>query len=273
VKLSVSNIAWDNRELAKYLDLLRTLGCDGVEVAPSRVWPEPVAAAESEIGDLAKMVADAGLVIPALHALLFTRPELKLFESADNRRKTGDYLKRLIALAGKLKARVLVFGSPKNRARGVMPLAQAQEVAVDFFRKLGEEAQSCGTCFCIEPLSPAETDFIRSSIEGYQLVQAVGSKGFGLHLDARAMHDSREDYPDIFGRVGKILQHFHVGDPGLSPPGSTGMDHAPIGLALSRCGYDGFVSLEMRQGFGESGEVIGRALAYVRSKYHIMRRE
>ena len=76
MKLSVSNIAWDNNELEEHLALLKELGCDGVEVAPSCIWEEPVNAAKDEIESLRRLISKYGLVIPAFHALLFTRPDL-----------------------------------------------------------------------------------------------------------------------------------------------------------------------------------------------------
>ena len=41
MKISVSNIAWDNKSSPYYLKYIRELGCSGVEIAPSVVWPEP----------------------------------------------------------------------------------------------------------------------------------------------------------------------------------------------------------------------------------------
>jgi sugar phosphate isomerase/epimerase len=41
-----------------------------------------------------------------------------------------------------------------------------------------------------------------------------------------------------------MLKHFHISDPGLAPPGFTGLDYSVIGKALSGSLYDGLVSIE-----------------------------
>ena len=38
IRLSVSNTAWQQNELEDHLELLMELGCDGVEIAPSKIW-------------------------------------------------------------------------------------------------------------------------------------------------------------------------------------------------------------------------------------------
>jgi sugar phosphate isomerase/epimerase len=263
----VSNIAWEQSRLEEHLALLRDLGCDGVEVAPSAVWEEPVAAGEGEVARFKGAVAKYGLQIPAFHALLFTRPDLFLFGDAERRREAAGYLKKLIALAGRLSVGVLVYGSPASRRVGDRPYGECYEIAVGVFRELGREAARCDTCFCIEPLGPSESDFINTSDEGHRLVEDVSERGFGLHLDARAMADAKEDYGAAFGRCGAVMRHFHVGDPGLAPPGYTGFDHGPIGEALKGSAYEGYVSIEMRRGFGDSVQVIRGAVSYVRQKY------
>ena len=88
MKISVSNIAWFNNELEEHLLLLKDLHCDGVEIAPSCIWTEPLDASPSDIDGLKRMVAKYDLSIPALHALLFTRPESSLFKDKSIRDQT-----------------------------------------------------------------------------------------------------------------------------------------------------------------------------------------
>jgi sugar phosphate isomerase/epimerase len=267
MKLSVSNIAWEQPALEEHLQLLRDLGCDGVEIAPSCIWKEPVEADRKEVDELKSLVERFGLTIPALHALLFTRPDLYLFGDRADREQTVAYLKQLIRLAGLLSVPVLVYGSPASRRVGDRHYEQCYGIAVEVFRELGVEARLHDTFFCIEPLGPGENDFIRNADEAVRLIADVNESHFGLHLDARAMADAREDYPSVLQRYAGMLKHFHVGDPGLAPPGTAGLDHAPIGSALQSAGYDRFVSIEMKRGFGNSKKVITDAISYVRRCY------
>ena len=273
MKLSVSNIAWDNCELDAHLKLLKDLDCDGVEIAPSCIWKEPIDATAGEVGYIKKIFNKYNLLIPAFHALLYTRPDLYLFGDGAGQKEMMSYLKGLIRLAGSLSVKFLIYGSPKSRHVGDKPYDKCYDIAVDTFRELAKEAELHDTCLCIEPLGPSENDFIQVADEGYRLLKDVNSYGFGLHLDAKAMVDTKEDFNDVFRKYGGILKHFHVGDPGLAPPGYTGFDHSLIGKALLDSSYKGFVSVEMRRGFGDTKEVVKDAVAYVRKNYFLRDRE
>jgi len=207
------------------------------------------------------------LVIPALHALLFTRPDLYLFGEQTIREQTIVYLKKLIQLAGSLSVPVLVYGSPVSRKIGERSYETCYGIAVDIFRDLGKEAEKYNTYFCIEPLGPSESDFIRTADEAARLIADVGEPHFSLHLDARAMANAGENFETILRKYARMLKHFHVGDPGLAPPGSTGFDHHPICDAIAASGYNGFISIEMKRGFGDSKRVIADAVSYVRQCY------
>ncbi|MDD5136841.1 MAG: sugar phosphate isomerase/epimerase [Candidatus Omnitrophica bacterium] len=267
MKLAVSNIAWENSKLEEHIAFLKELNCDGVEIAPSCIWKEPVTVSAEDIAGLKKMIARHGLVIPAVHALLFTRPDLYLFGEESVRRQMIKYLKDFIRLAADLDARVLVYGSPKSRAVGDKDYKDCYGIAVESFRELGHEAEKFDRFFCIEPLGPNECDFIKSADEGFKLVKDVASPNFCLHLDAKAMINAKEDIDSVFKKYGLLMKHFHVGDPGLAPPGHTGFDHSGIGKSLYDSGYDGFVSIEMKRGFGETRETVRNAVRYVRERY------
>lgn len=228
--------------------LLGQMGCSGMEIAPSRIWPEPVNTTVSERKDYRKMVSDHGLEISAMQALLYTRQDLGLFRTASVEWETVEYIKKLCALAHDLGLKVLVFGSPANRKRGEIAMGEALERAAAFFAKIAPVAEGFGLCVCIEPLRPQETDFITSSAEGLKLVDMVGSPGFGLHLDAKALSEEGSDIKALLSKAVGSLRHFHINDPDLVDVNSTGkVDHFAIGGALRECGYDRFVSIEMRQ--------------------------
>ena len=269
IRLSVSNIAWQQNEFEDHLELLVELGCDGVEIAPSCIWKEPVHVSDDEIEWLKKLLSRYDLVIPAFHALLFTRPDLYIFGDESIRQQAVLYLKKLIRLAGMLSVRVLVYGSPASRRVAERPYDRCYETALGVFKELGIEAERHNVIFCIEPLGPSENDFIQTADEGYRIVRDVDNLHFGLHLDVKAMVDAGDDFDAVFQRYGAMLKHFHISDPGLAPPGSTGLDHSIIGKALTGSPYDGFVSIEMKRGFGDTKDVVRAAVEYVRKCYFL----
>ena len=55
MKLSVSNIVWGNQNLSEFLKLLKQECCDGIELAPSLIWKEPILSSSEERSSLKKI--------------------------------------------------------------------------------------------------------------------------------------------------------------------------------------------------------------------------
>ena len=49
MKISVSNITWGSENFTSFLEFIKQNGCDGVELAPSLIWNDPIKANLSEI--------------------------------------------------------------------------------------------------------------------------------------------------------------------------------------------------------------------------------
>lgn len=249
MKLAVSNIAWPKEQDAAVADALRDLGVTGVEVAPTKAWPQPLAATDAEVDAYRRFWNDRGFEVVAAQALLFGKPELTLFESPETANQTLDYLRGIVRLCARLGAGALVFGSPKNRRVGNGSPHKAKIAAVEFFTKLGEIAQAEGTTVVMEANPPEYgADFVTRAGEAVELVRAVNHPGFRLHLDTGCMTLANDPIAATFDAGFPLARHFHVSEPNLDPPGASGkVDHAAFAAELKRRGYSHWVSLEMRE--------------------------
>jgi sugar phosphate isomerase/epimerase len=252
VRIGISNLGWQREEDA---EMLAELDVDALEVAPTKLWDEPLAVPAETLA----AYRTAAPPIVALQALLFGHPELRVFD--DDRGRTLAHLRGMCDLAAALGAPVLVFGSPGNRRRDGRPL----ELAVELFRELGRYAADRDVCVCVEPLPPElGTDFVTSATEAAELVEHVASPGFGLHLDSASLHLTGEDPLEAI-RPG--LRHFHASEVGFGPLGTTGVDHERCAEALRRAGYEGVVSVEMLASEGENRERVLGSLDHARRIY------
>lgn len=251
MRLAVSNIAWPAEADAEAAALLVAHGVTGVEVAPARVCERPWDPPPGSVAAYRRFWEDRGLPIVAMQALLFGHGDLVLFGDAATRRRLAEHLAAIIDLAAGLGASRLVFGSPKNRIRGSLGHAQAEAVAVPFFRDLGRRASDRGVWLVIEPNPPAYgCDFLVTSRQVIEFVDRVAQDGIGVHLDAGGMALGGESPGEIIAAAGPRWRHFHASEPGLAAVGTGGVDHAALAAALRGVGYDGFVSVEMTQGPG-----------------------
>lgn len=258
MNLVVSNIAWASEEEAEVAKLLQSMGVQHIEIAPTKQWDDPTKASRVEAEDYVAWWAGYGIEVVAFQSILFSRPELKLFEDPDNRQEALEYMQKFINLAGTMKAKKIVFGSPKNRQRGMMSYGNALAIATEFFINIAKTAEENNVEFCIEPNAPQyNCDFITTAKEGRELVQAVNHPGFGLHLDTACMALVGDDLEISIRESKEVLRHFHISSPMLEQVEQRAdVDHRAAARALKDVNYNGFVSIEMRP--GEPGSAIKR---------------
>lgn len=268
LKLAISNVAWYPKEIDKFIELISSLGCQGIELAASMLWEEPVDVPIKERLALRQKIEDRGLRLTGLQALLYTRQDLFLFKDGKTRKKLLDYLTELMDLCSDLEGEILVFGSPRNRNIGDLPPEKAQAIGVDFFRKVGKQAEEHNLFFCIEPLGRTETDFINTVAQAERLIEDAGRpKGLGLHIDIKGLIDENEVSSPYLTQSFARAKHVHLNDPGLMPPGSTGYDHRLIREKMRGSGYSRFVSIEMRRQDADVEGSVRRAVDYVKRIY------
>lgn len=271
MNLAISNIAWSNEEEAGVAGAIVDMGVSYVEIAPTKLWADPTAVNEDSALGYVQWWAERDVTIAAFQSMLFARPDLKIFDSEENREELFEYMERFFKLAKVMGAKSLVFGSPKNRQRGQMSEKEAFDIARDFFSRLGAVASREGVVLCLEPNAKQYScDFITSAQEGAELVRAVDSSGFKLHLDTACMALAGDDIYESVVQNADILQHFHISAPMLDDVRDRGdVDYASAARALHDINYQNILSIEMRPQPGQSNvERVRHAVGFVRETFH-----
>ncbi len=271
MKLSVSNIAWDTSEDDAVGAVLRDRGVSAVEIAPTKYWPAPCDPGRHEIQRVRRAWQQRGQQIVAMQSLLYGRNDLSIFGDRSNRRATAAYLVRIIQIAELLGAKVLVFGSPRNRDRGEYSFHEALDEAAAFFRPLAARAADAGCAIGWEPNPEAyHCNFCTTVEEALLLVRRVDHPGFGLHLDTGIMHINRENPREAVRAGRSYLVHVHVSEPQLAVIGDGGVPHGRFAAALEDHAWDQYVSIEMRSGSNGAGNVsrVRRAVETAQGAYH-----
>lgn len=266
MQFAICNELFEGRQLEEMLRTVRTLGYDGIELAPFTLAPTITALSAEERASIRAMAARSGLAITGLHWLLGRVPGVHL-TSADPavRALTSAYLQEVVRACADLGGRYLVFGSPKQRdvQPGVEPEA-AWEWSRETFGQVARVAGERGVTFCLEPLAPVETNLFCTAAEAAQMVDEVANPAFRLILDVKAMSSEAMPIPDIIAAQANRLAYFHANDSNLREPGSGDVDFAPIFQALRRANYDGWVSIEVFVYQPDPVAIARRGLEYLR---------
>ena len=246
MRLAISNIAWDVPEDEALARLLRRYAVDAIDVAPSKYFADPVHAADQDIARVKLWWADRGMAITGMQSLLFGTTGLNLFGPAQVQDAMLGHLAAVCRIGAGLGATRLVFGSPKNRDRSGLDDAEAMALAVPFFRRLGDLAQSCGVLICLEPNPPRYgANFMTTTAETAGVVEQVGHAAIRMQLDVGALTINGEDAATELAKCAGLVGHVHLSEPDLLPLGDGATDHAKVNAALERYLSDPLVSIEM----------------------------
>ena len=235
MKLSVSNIAWTAEQDAWAYDKMKQYGFTGLEIAPTRIFPE--APYEDTVRSRTwrkALEVSYGFSVPSMQSIWYGRKE-RIFGSGRERDILLSYTKKAIDFA--------------------------ESVAVGFFKALGEYAQAHGTVVGMEANPPIyHTNYINDTQSALSLIAQVASPGFLLNLDVGTMLENGEEAALLSGRV-HLISHVHISEPGLGCIRPRRL-HGELAALLRSEGYQGFVSIEM--GKQENPKSLEEAMAYVK---------
>jgi len=277
--------------MAEVCSIARRLGYHGIEIAPFTLAPSATEVSPQQRREVRKVIQDHGLEVVGLHWLFAKTPSPLHLTTPDQAvwQRTRDYLAALLDLCSDLGGKVLVLGSPKQRSipsvEGVPPsnrgheLAPAQagdaratptyraawQRAVELLTSVLDQAKDLGLTICLEPLSPAETNFINTVAEGMKMVRQIDHPNFKIHLDVKAMCSEPTPVPAVIRSVkAKDIGHFHVNDPNLYGPGMGEVDYAPIAEAVREVGYDKWLSVEVFKYDPDPETIAQKSIDYLR---------
>lgn len=269
MRLAISNIAWDTDQDETIARLLQHFSIDAIDVAPSKYFPEPSRATDETIASIRNWWRKQGIEITGMQSLLFGTTGLNVFGTSKTQDAMLQHLARVCRIGKGLGASRLVFGSPKNRDRTGLNDQETMNVAISFFRRLGDIAQSYDVVICLEP-NPIcyGTNFMTTSIETAQVVNQIDHPAIKMQLDTGALTVNGEDLCAVLQNYTPIIGHIHASEPDLLPLGDGVTDHANVFAVLEKFLPDHVVSIEMLATKNEPHEVsIERALT-IASRYY-----
>ncbi len=251
---------------------MRALGYTGVEIAPFTLLPatdEPFDVRDVPAGrraEIKQQAADAGLEVVGLHWLLAKTAGFYLTSPQPAvRTATAEYIKQLAKLCGDLGGKIMVLGSPQQR--NLLPgvgYDEAEAYAAEVLRAVMPACAEHNVTIALEPLGPAEGNFMLTALTTIHLAELVDSPHCKLHLDVKAMSSEALPIDVIIKDSRKWLVHFHANDPNLLGPGMGDVEYGPIMTALSDINYQGWISLEAFKYEPSPFEIGRQSIEYLR---------
>jgi len=268
VKLSISNIGWEEKNDIEVYNMMKKYGFSGVEIAPTRwVQEQPYEHIEEAVVISERLKLQYGFDVPSMQSIWFGKQE-RVFASEEERTALVDYTKKAIDYAAAIGCKNLVFGCPRNRnvaAEWNLTGQQVEEIEKGFFGELGDYAASKGVVLAMEANPPIyNTNYVNTTEQAIALVNRVASKGFLVNLDFGTMIANEEDVM-MLEEVIPLLHHIHISEPGLKPIEKR-KEHKELAQLLRKKGYEGYVSIEV--GKQDDIKALEEMMKYVAEVFH-----
>jgi D-psicose/D-tagatose/L-ribulose 3-epimerase len=269
MKISLCNEVIREMEFEAQCRFCRSLGYDGVELAPFTIDEHPHLISSERRKQLRKTAESNDTAITGLHWLLISPQGLSITsKDAQVRQKTIEVMRGLVCLCADLGGRILVHGSPMQRM--VLPGDTSDEVrkrAFECFSAVAELAEQAGLIYCLEPLAPQDTAFVNTIAEAVEMVRALGSPAFRTMIDCyAASHSEIASIPDLLRKwlPTGLLSHVHFNDRNRRGPGQGDTQFSPILATLADMNYQGVIGVEPFDYYPDGSASAARAIGYIR---------
>lgn len=233
MRIALCNEVLQPLPFAQQCKLAADMGYDGLEVAPFTLAEDPSQLTDAQAREFARMAQDHGLAITGLHWLLVAPAGLSMVsDDAAVRERTAAWMQRLCELCAAMGGSYLVHGSPRQRS---VPVGSTREIALERSReclsRAAASAQACGVTYCLEPLSPRETDMFTTVAEAVRMVEEIGSPALKTMIDCSAAGQNEalpvHELMAHWMPTGHIA-HVQVNDPNRRGPGQGRLKFEPI---------------------------------------------
>jgi len=242
MKLSISNLAWQDVPIKDIGPELSAIGLSGIEIAPTKVWADFPNTSAGDIKKFSFELDSFGLEVSGLQSLLFGHPEFQVFDES-SWPKFQIHLEKTFKAGGLLSANVAVFGSPKNRISGNLATERITSTAIKFFKQLIPILEDNNIVLTLEPNAPQYgADFLIHYLDAVLLSDQIDSPWIKPQIDTGCLIMVDED-PKGSAEF-RLPAHVHVSVPELGLPPSD-FDFVPFFSTLRRLEYDKWIVLEM----------------------------
>lgn len=242
MKLSISNIAWSADHDTEMYQNLKDIGFQGLEIAPTRIFPEKPYGHISEAKEWADALKENyGLVISSMQSIWYGHQE-NIFGSKEERAILIDYTKKAVDFAEAIGCHNLVFGNPRNRDTD--DVTGNYPSAIDFFQEIGDYALEHNTIIAIEA-NPViyNTHFLNTTDQAVEMAYKSASDGIKVNVDLGTIIYNEEDI-NYLKQIPEYINHVHISEPGLNMIEHR-QDHHLLFDILKSMKYNMYVSIEM----------------------------
>jgi sugar phosphate isomerase/epimerase len=105
-------------------------------------------------------------------------------------------------------------------------------------------SKDLGVTLLLEPLNRYSTPYCSSSRDAMRIARLVDQDSLMLMLDTFHMNIEEDSFDSAVQEAAPFLRHMHVADNNRKMPGRAHIDFGAVSAALTKVGYNGFLTFE-----------------------------
>ncbi|MCX8116500.1 MAG: sugar phosphate isomerase/epimerase [Desulfobacterota bacterium] len=267
-KIAICNELFQGWPIEKVFEYASKTGYDGVEISPFTLADSVTEISPKRRNAIRRAAEENGVEIVGLHWLL-VKPEGLYINHPDEfiRIRTQEYMEALIHFCADIGGKVLVHGSPHQRT--IQPgwnIKDSWDYAAETFRVVLKTARQRNVFYCLEPLSPQQTNFINTIEDALRFVRELRHPNFKIVFDCRSAASTERSLTEALRRSieSGYLRHIHVNDANGLGPGFGAIRFLPLLRLLLQKGYKGYLSVEVFNFDHDPQTIASRSLGYLK---------
>jgi len=259
LKYAICSEIYQGWDLRKMCASAKSLGYDGLEIAHFHLFETVESVSKEERTEMRSIIEGEGMVCSGLHWLLVSPKGFHITTpDAELRKKSWDYLNKLVDFCGDLGGPVMILGSPYQRGTvDGSSVDEAKSRLIEGLMQLAPHAADRNVSLLMEAVPSRETNVVPTLAEAVSVVQAVNHPAIQTMFDTHNTADETEPLAILLERYYPLIRHVHVNEMDGRHPGTGDIDFKPIFKFLLEKKYPGWVSLEVFD-FKPGAETIAR---------------
>ncbi len=234
MELSVSNLAWDNKDNLKILKILKKYDIKHIEGVIPKIskWDDIT---DLKINDFKNLLKEYNISVPTIQSIFYGKNIDSLFDE----QSFLTHIRLLIDLSKKLDYKIMVFGSPNLRKNS--PFNDLSSI----FKKVDVLLNNSGVILCIEPNSKiygGEYFFTVSEIVNF--IKKNNFNNIKTMIDTHNIILEGEDPIKVLSIYNEYIHHIHISENKLTPLSDFDF-HKKFYNKIKELNYSGIVTYEL----------------------------
>lgn len=249
-----------NRRWIEGLESVRSLGYEGVEIAPFTLADDPTKLDPKDLRSIRLCLEQADLRCIGFHWLWNAPSGLRaLHPDLSIRHKAWDTLRVLAMQCAELGGEFLVLGSGKQRSFEGISSLEARSMFLEELARLLPALEEAGVALLLEPLPRSSTNFINTLEEVLSLLREIDSHFLGAIFDFHNTTEETLPWDALVEKFGHCIRHVHFNGMNGRLPSPGDPSYASVFRSLRKRGYTGWVSVELFGKFSDPEAMLKRA--------------